>query len=75
MNEVREKKIVLIDGFKGASIGIKTTQEYIQFWSEDLGALVTNPLVTDTGETVGDRNRAQLHTLLNEWLDKTWQES
>ena len=72
MNDVREKKAVLIDGFKGASIGIKTTEDCIQFWAENLGELVTNPLVTDNGETVGDRNRAELHKMLNDWLNNSW---
>ena len=69
---------VLIDGFESRSlgnIGIKITEERIEFSSKNgFGRLLTNPLKTDNGQTVGERNRTYLHEKLDAWLDKTVEE-
>ena len=72
---------VLIDGFGSRLIGpmgtiaIRTTTEKIEFSSDTgFGTLLTNPLKTDNGQTVGERNRAGLHARLDAWLDKTFEE-
>jgi hypothetical protein len=36
--------------------------------------IVRNDLVTDDGRTVGERQRAELHAMLDHWLDGTWGE-
>ena len=58
------------------AISIKTTEEKIEFSCGifGLGRWLTDPSVTDNGQTVGERNRAYLHEKLNEWLDKTFEE-
>jgi hypothetical protein len=64
----------LIDGYarQPAYIHIKTSNESIEFSSDTgFGALLTNSLLTDNGQTVGERNRTLLHERLDAWLDKT----
>lgn len=58
------------------AIGIKTTEEKIEFSSGilGLGRWLTDPLMTDNGQTVGERNRAYLHEKLDAWLNKTYEE-
>jgi hypothetical protein len=72
------KEEVLIDGFESrpiGDIGIKTSAERIEFSSDTgFGKLLTNPLKTDNGQTVGERNRAWLHAKLDEWLDGNFEE-
>jgi len=68
---------VLVDGFESrpiGAIGIKITEERIEFSSDGFGRLLTNPLKTDNGQTIGERNRAYLHAKLDAWLDKTFEE-
>jgi hypothetical protein len=69
---------VLIDGFESkaiGAIGIKITKERIEFSSDTgFGRLLTNPLKTDNGQTIGERNRIYLHEKLDSWLDKTFEE-
>jgi hypothetical protein len=68
---------VLVDGFESravGAIGIKITEEKIEFSSDGFGRLLTNPLMTDNGQTIGERNRAYLHAKLDAWLDKTFEE-
>ena len=64
-------------GFLGptAAIGVKTSKEKIEFSADTgFGNLLTNPLKTDNGQTVGERNRAWLHAQLDAWLDNTFEE-
>ena len=74
MGEVKEKRVTLIDGYTklDGMIGVKTSGESIGFWSENFGTLLTNSLVTADGRTIGESNRAELHAMLDAWLDKTW---
>jgi hypothetical protein len=69
---------VLIEGFESrpiGAIGIKITEEKIEFSSDTgFGRLLTNPLKTDNGQTIGERNRAYLHEKLDAWLDKNFEE-
>lgn len=64
---------VMLSGFVRpiGAIGIKTTEGKIEFSSGifGLGRWLTDPLVTDNGQTVGERNRAYLHEKLDAWLD------
>ena len=73
------KEETLIDGFAIGPmhmIGIKSSDKSIQFKTETgFGKLLTNPIKTDNGLTVGERNRAALHRRLDAWLDGTWKES
>lgn len=65
-------------GFAGlpAAIGVKTSKEQIEFVCDTgFGNILTNPLKTDNGQTVGERNRAWLHAQLDAWLDKTFEEN
>jgi len=70
------KEEVLVDGFESrpiGAIGIKTSAERIEFSSDTgFGNLLTNPLKTDNGQTIGERNRAELHARLDAWLDNTF---
>lgn len=72
------KEEALVDGFVMGplrSVAIKVNDQMIQFNADDgFGKLFTNPLKTDNGMTVGERNRAALHRRLDAWLDGTWQE-
>ena len=64
-------------GFAGlpAAIGVKTSKEQIEFSCDTgFGNILTNPLKTDNGQTVGERNRAWLHAKLDEWLDGNFEE-
>jgi hypothetical protein len=75
---VREKTVVLADGYEKpitSVLEIRTSEHRLTFsaWS-GFGSLLTKELVTDNGQTVGERNRAALHTMLDEWLDNTWRE-
>jgi hypothetical protein len=69
---------VLVDGFESrpiGDIGVKISEEKIEFFSSTgFGRLLTNPLKTDNGQTVGERNRAYLHAKLDAWLDGTFEE-
>ena len=72
------KEEALVDGFVSplCVVGIKTSDERIEFIAEKgFGKLMNNPLKTDNGLTVGERNRALLHRRLDAWLDGTWQEN
>lgn len=72
------KEEALIDGFGSTVcyVGIKTSDERIEFIAEaGFGKLMTNPLKTDNGLTVGERNRAALHRRLDAWIDGTWREN
>jgi hypothetical protein len=66
---------VLVDGFESrpiGDIGVRISEETIEFSSNTgFGRLLTNPLVTDNGQTVGERNRKALHERLDAWLDKS----
>ena len=68
----------LLDGFAhptAFAIGVKITEEKIEFSSDTgFGRLLTNPLRTDNGQTVGERNRHWLHAKLDAWLDRTFEE-
>jgi len=56
-------------------IGVKTALERIEFSSnKGFGRLLTNPRMTDNGQTIGERNRASLHEKLDAWLDGTFEE-
>jgi hypothetical protein len=69
---------VLIEGFESrptGSIAIRMTAEKIEFSSKNgFGRLLTNPRLTDNGQTVGERNRAEIHERLDEWLDGNFEE-
>jgi len=74
----KEKSVALISGVSKpiGSIIIKTTDNHIAFSGQgDIQQFVTSDLVTDDGRTVGERQRAELHTMLDEWLDGTWVDS
>jgi hypothetical protein len=69
---------LFISGFESpiGSIGIKINMDRIEFSSDNgFGNLLTNPLKTDNGLTVGERKRAELHARLDSWLDKTFEEN
>jgi hypothetical protein len=70
---------VFIAGFESrpiGAIGIKTSAERIEFSSDTgFGNLLTNSLKTDNGQTIGERNRAELHARLDAWLDKNFMEN
>ena len=71
------KEEVLVDGFSEliGAISIKTSEKKIEFASDTgFGDLFTNPLRTDNGQTVGERNRAALHARLDAWLDNIFWE-
>jgi hypothetical protein len=75
---VREKTVVLADGYEKpitSMLEIRTSENRLTFsaWS-GFGSLLTKELVTDNGQTIGERNRAALHTMLDEWLDNTWRD-
>jgi hypothetical protein len=69
---------VLVNGFESrpiGEIGVRTALERIEFSSSNgFGHLLTNPRMTDNGQTVGERNRAYLHEKLDAWLDGTFEE-
>ena len=69
---------VFIAGFESRPIGtiaVKMTAEKIEFYSDNgFGNLLTNPLMTDNGQTIGERNRAELHARLDEWLNGNFME-
>jgi hypothetical protein len=69
---------VLIEGFESRATGaiaIKMTAEKIEFSSDKgFGRLLTNSRLTTNGQTVGERNRAELHVRLDEWLDGNFME-
>ena len=69
---------VLVAGFESRPTGTITTKitaEKIEFSSDTgFGNLLTNPLVTDNGQTIGERNRAELHARLDEWLNGNFME-
>jgi hypothetical protein len=72
-----EKDEALIDGFASplCVVGIKTSNKRIEFSAEEgFAKLLTSPLKTDNGLTVGERNRAALHRRLDAWIDGTWGE-
>lgn len=70
---------VLVDGFESRPVGTITTKmtaEKIEFYSDHgFGRLLTNPLMTDNGQTIGERNRAELHARLDAWLDGNFMEN
>jgi len=69
------KEVALIDGWSKPLkfIGIKTSDERIEFSCDTgFGSIFTKELKTDNGQTVGERNRADLHARLDAWIDKTW---
>ena len=69
---------VMLAGFVRpfGAISIKTTEGRIEFSCGvfGLGRWLMDPLVTDNGQTVGERNRACLHAKLDAWLDKASEE-
>ena len=72
-----EKEEALVDGFASplCVVGIKTSNQRIEFIAEEgFEKLMNNPLKTDNGLTVGERNRVALHRRLDAWIDGTWQE-
>jgi hypothetical protein len=75
MSEISaDDTVVLFDGYSEPvrTIGVRTDGDAIMFFCHlDSGTLLTNPLVTDNGMTLGDRNRALLLNMLNEWLNTT----
>jgi len=67
------KEIVLTNGFNipSTDVVIKTSDDQIQFSTNTgFGTLFTDKLKTDNGQTVGERNRANLHAMLDAWIDK-----
>jgi hypothetical protein len=75
---IRETSTVLWGGLEAPSrtIGIRTSGHFIQFTGGgDFRMLVQNDLLTDDGLTVGERQRAELHKMLDQWLDGTWVET
>ena len=68
------KEIVLMHGFgstKTDHVVIKTSDDQIQFLTNTgFGTLFTDKLKTDNGQTVGERNRSNLHAMLDAWIDK-----
>jgi hypothetical protein len=74
----REKSVALVNGVSKpiGSLIIKTTDNYIAFSGQgDIKQFFASDLVTDDGRTVGERQRAELHEMLDQWLDGTWVES
>jgi hypothetical protein len=74
---MNEKEEALIYGFESplCVVGIKTSNKRIEFSAEEgFVKLLTSPLKTDNGLTVGERNRAELHMRLDAWIDGTWRE-
>ena len=74
----REKSVALVNGVSKpiGSLIIKTTDNYIAFSGQgDIKQFFASDLVTDDGRTVGERQRADLHEMLDQWLDGTWVES
>ena len=72
---IRETYTVLWGGIEKPqkSIGIRTSGHFIEFTgSGDFQMIVRDELVTDDGRTVGERQRAELHAMLDHWLDGTW---
>ena len=72
---IRETYTVLLGGIEKPqkSIGIRTSGHFIEFTGGgDFQMLVRNELVTDDGRTVGERQREELHKMLDRWLDGTW---
>jgi hypothetical protein len=72
---IRETYTVLLGGIEKPqkSIGIRTSGHFIEFTGGgDFQMIVRNELVTDDGRTVGERQRAELHKMLDHWLDGTW---
>jgi hypothetical protein len=74
------KEETLLDGFSSmdsmSHIAIKVNNQCIHFDADNgFGTLMTNPLKTYNGMTVGERNRAALHRRLDAWLDGTWEEN
>ena len=70
------KEEALFDGWTKSFVHIKTSDERIEFFCDTgFGSLFTKKLKTDNGQTVGERNRAELHARLDAWIDKTWGES
>jgi len=74
---VKEKHVILSDGIANpiGFIEVRTSKEWLVFSGDDFGSVLTKNLITDTGETVGARNRAALHVMLDEWLDGTWMDT
>lgn len=74
----REKRVAFVSGLSQpvGSLIIKTADNYIAFSGQgDIKQFVTNDLVTDDGRTVGERQRVELHEMLDQWLDGTWVDS
>jgi hypothetical protein len=74
----KEKSVAFVNGASKpiGSLIIKTTDNYIAFSGQgDIKQFVASDLVTDNGQTIGERNRAALHTMLDEWLDATWMDT
>ena len=70
------KEESLLDGWTKTFVHVKTSDERIEFFCDTgFGSLFTKELMTDNGQTVGERNRAWLHEQLDAWIDKTWEES
>jgi hypothetical protein len=69
---------LMVEGFESrptGSIGVKITKEKIKFSSSTgFGRLLTSQLITDNGQTAGERNRVCLHAKLDAWLDGTFEE-
>lgn len=71
----KEKSVALVNGASKpiGSLIIKTTDNYIAFSGQgDIQQFVASDLIADDGRTVGERQRAELHTMLDEWIDGTW---
>ena len=78
MTKIKEKNVVLISGLSKpmSSIGVNTSSEQIVFSGRgDIKEIITKELVTDDGRTIGERHRAELHSMLDEWLDGTWRDA
>ena len=70
------KEEALLDGWTKTFVHIKTSDDRIEFCTTTgFGSLFTKELKTDNGQTVGERNRAELHARLDAWIDKTWEDS
>ena len=68
---------VLVEEYASPESGIhtKTSKKKIEFFFDTgFGRFLTNPLMTDNGQTIGERNRAGLHAELDAWLDGTFEE-
>ena len=75
---IKEKNVVLISGLSKpmSSIGVNTSSEQIVFSGRgDIKEIITKELVTDDGRTIGERHRAELHSMLDDWLDGTWRDA